>query len=60
MFLMEQIYVVLPLIVLVDLRTGVEKMRLVMSSVFASVGEIELEGKSELGSKIICEDRNRF
>lgn len=51
---------VLPLIVLVDLRTGVEKMRLVMSSVFASVGEIELEGKSELGSKIICEDRNRF
>ena len=52
---------VLPLIVLVDLTTGVEKMRLVMSSVFASVGEMELgSGKNKLGFKIICEGRNRF
>lgn len=58
---MGQIFMVLPLTVFVDLRTGVEKMRLLTSSVFASVGEMELEwGKSKLGSKIIYECRNRF
>lgn len=44
----------LSLILLIDLSVGVEELRLMVSLVFASVGEMELEWREcKLGSKII-------